>query len=196
MRDEFKEEELKEENFNEDGFKECESECKCSKESPKNGSKESCVSSDEPSELEKLQAEFSELTDKFYRANADFENIKKRLEREKSVAVEYASEKFAKDLLPIIDALEEAIKIEAGDNELARQIEDGVERCLDIFLDTFKKYGIEQVDNSGEADPEFHNIISVVESNGLEKGHIAQVYQKGYKFKDRLLRPSMVVVAK
>ncbi|QKF64876.1 nucleotide exchange factor GrpE [Campylobacter corcagiensis] len=148
------------------------------------------------SELDKLQNEFSELTDKFYRANADFENMKKRLEREKSVAVEYASEKFAKDLLPIVDALEEAIKIEVGDNELARRIEDGVERCLDIFLETFKKYGIEQVENSGEANPEFHNAINLVESKEHEKGEIVDVYQKGYKFKDRVLRASMVSVAK
>lgn len=149
-----------------------------------------------PSELEKLQDDFNELTDKFYRANADFENIKKRLEREKSVAVEYASEKFAKDLLPIIDALEEAIKIEVGDNKLARQIEDGVERCLEIFIDTFKKYGIEQVKNDGEANPEFHNAINLVESNDHKKGEIVQVYQKGYKLKDRVLRASMVAVAK
>ncbi|NLY03226.1 MAG: nucleotide exchange factor GrpE [Campylobacter sp.] len=147
-------------------------------------------------EFEKLQNELNELSDKFYRANADFENMKKRLEREKGVAIEYASEKFAKDLLPIIDALEEAVKVDVNDNQLAILIKDGVNRCIDIFLDVFQKNGIEVIDNEGEANPEYHNAINIVESSDHEKGQIVQVYQKGYKFKDRVLRPSMVVVAK
>lgn len=146
--------------------------------------------------INELESKLSDITEKYYRANADFENIKKRLEKDKFQAIEYANSSFAKELLPIIDALEEAIKVEVGDNELARQIEDGVERCLDIFLDVFKKNGIEPVLNDGKGDPEFHNIISVIDSKTHEKGDIVQVYQKGYKFKDRLLRPSMVVVAK
>ena len=67
---------------------------------------------DTDAQIQKLQNELSEITDKFYRANADFENLKKRLEKEKDSAVAYASESFAKDLLPIIDALEEAAKID------------------------------------------------------------------------------------
>ena len=147
-------------------------------------------------EIEKLQNELNELTDKFYRANADFENIKKRLERDKDSAVAYASEKFAKDLLPIIDALEEAAKIDIEGNEMADKIEDGVKHCIAMFLDTFKKYGISQIATDGKFDPNFHNAIQMIESEGKESGDIIQVYQKGYMFKDRVLRASMVIVAK
>ena len=83
-------------------------------------------------EIANLQRQLNEITDKFYRANADFDNIKKRLEREKSTAVEYAAEKFAKDLLPIIDALEEAAKIDIEGNELADKIEEGVKKAVNF----------------------------------------------------------------
>lgn len=152
--------------------------------------------SEKLSEIEKLQNELNELTDKFYRANADFENIKKRLERDKDSAVAYASEKFAKDLLPIIDALEEAAKIDIEGNEMADKIEDGVKQCVNMFLDTFKKYGILQIATDGKFDPNFHNAIQMIEADDKESGDIIQVYQKGYMFKDRVLRASMVIVAK
>lgn len=147
-------------------------------------------------EIEKLQNELSELSDKFYRANADFENIKKRMEKERNTAVEYACEKFAKDLLPIIDALEEAAKIDIEGNELADKIEQGVKLCIDMFLKNFEKYGISAVDTSVSFNPEFHNAIQMVESENAKTGDIVQVYQKGYLYKNRVLRAAMVVVAK
>lgn len=150
----------------------------------------------ELSELEKIQKELNEITDKFYRANADFENIKKRMEKEKSTALEYANEKFAKDILSVIDALEEACKIEVGENELAVKMQDGVRACIDIMVKTFEKYGIIEIKTDEGFNPEFHNAISMLEQDGKESGEIIQVYQKGYMYKDRVLRPSMVVVAK
>ena len=142
---------------------------------------------DTDAQIQKLQNELSEITDKFYRANADFENLKKRLEKEKDSAVAYASESFAKDLLPIIDALEEAAKIDVEGNELADKIEVGVKQCLSLFTKTFEKYGF---------DPSVHNAISMIEAEGANSGDIVQVYQKGYMYKQRVLRAAMVVVAK
>ncbi|MSN96608.1 nucleotide exchange factor GrpE [Campylobacter sp. FMV-PI01] len=147
-------------------------------------------------QIQKLQEELSQITDKFYRANADFENIKKRLEKEKIMAVSYASESFAKDMLPIIDALEEALKIEVGDNEFAKNMKDGVNQCVQMLLSSFEKYGITQIKSDGKFDPNIHNAISQIEVENKESGDIAQIYQKGYLYKDRVLRPAMVVVVK
>ncbi len=147
-------------------------------------------------DLTKLQNELNEITDKFYRANADFENIKKRMEKERETAVDYANEKFAKELLGVIDALEEAAKIDVQDNELANNIKDGVKNCLEIFKKTFEKFGITQIDANGEFDANFHNAIRVVQSDNKKSGQIVQVYQKGYLYKGRVLRASMVVIAK
>ena len=151
---------------------------------------------DTDAQIQKLQNELSEITDKFYRANADFENLKKRLEKEKDSAVAYASESFAKDLLPIIDALEEAAKIDVEGNELADKIEVGVKQCLSLFTKTFEKYGIVPIATDGGFDPSVHNAISMIEAEGTKKGDIVQVYQKGYMYKQRVLRAAMVVVAK
>ena len=149
-------------------------------------------------EITKLQNELSEITDKFYRASADFDNIKKRLEREKTTAVEYAAEKFAKDLLPIIDALEEAAKIDIEGNELADKIEEGVKQCINLFLKTFEKYGITPIstDDGYESESGKFYPIQLVEKDGAKTNEIVQVLQKGYLYKERILRPVMVILAK
>lgn len=149
-------------------------------------------------EIANLQRQLNEITDKFYRANADFDNIKKRLEREKSTAVEYAAEKFAKDLLPIIDALEEAAKIDIEGNELADKIEEGVKQCINLFLKTFEKYGITQISTEDGYESESGKFypIQLVEKEGAKTNDIVQVLQKGYLYKERILRPVMVILAK
>ena len=149
-------------------------------------------------EIANLQRQLNEITDKFYRANADFDNIKKRLEREKSTAVEYAAEKFAKDLLPIIDALEEAAKIDIEGNELADKIEEGVKQCINLFLKTFEKYGITQISTEDGYESESGKFypIQLVEKDGAKTNDIVQILQKGYLYKERILRPVMVILAK
>ena len=130
-------------------------------------------------EIANLQRQLNEITDKFYRANADFDNIKKRLEREKSTAVEYAAEKFAKDLLPIIDALEEAAKIDIEGNELADKIEEGVKQCINLFLKTFEKYGITQISTEDGYESESGKFypIQLVEKDGAKTNDIVQILQ-------------------
>lgn len=166
----------------------------CASEASEPQEAQTCDDTD--AQILKLQNELSEITDKFYRANADFENLKKRLEKEKDSAVAYASESFAKDLLPIIDALEEAAKIDVEGNELADKIEVGVKQCLSLFTKTFEKYGIVPIATDGGFDPSVHNAISMIEAEGANSGDIVQVYQKGYMYKQRVLRAAMVVVAK
>lgn len=147
-------------------------------------------------EFDNLQKEFDELKATYIRKVADFENIKKRMEKEKVLAVEFANESFARDLLPIMDALEIAIKTEVAEGELAAKIKQGVEMTINLFLKSFEKYGITAISTECKFDPQLHNAINTIEAQGKQSGDIVEVYQKGYKFKDRILRPSMVVVAK
>jgi molecular chaperone GrpE len=143
------------------------------------------------------EAKAKEAEDKFLRTHADFENIKKRLEREKYSAIDYASEKFAKDMLSTIDTLDMALSsaaIDAPAEELLAKLNEGIELTLKKFVETFEKHDITVVDTE-EFNPEFHNAVMQVDSDEHESGQIVQVMQKGYMFKERLLRPAMVSVA-
>ncbi len=156
------------------------------------------VQSDEVT-VESLQVQLNEANEKYLRVHADFENIKKRLEREKYQAIDYASEKFAKDLLSPIDTLEMALAAEeAADlpaEELLGKLKEGVELTIKNFYTAFDKHDISVVETDGEFDPNFHNAVMQVDSPDHETGQIVQVLQKGYKLKDRLLRPAMVSIA-
>ena len=155
---------------------------------------------DAPSELEVLQARVRELEDQYLRANADFENMRKRLEKEKMQAIGYAHEQFARDLLPVIDALEIAATSGAsGDvsgDEMVVKIKEGIELTIEQFKKCFEKHGVSAVNVAGEFDPNVHEAVMQLESDAVEKGHIVQVLQKGYTIKDRVLRPAMVSIAK
>ena len=151
----------------------------------------------EKTQEEILTQQLQECEDKFLRTHAEFENIKKRLEREKMTAIEYASEKFAKDLLPVIDALGMAIssaETDAEPVELLEKLKEGVEITLKQMTSALDKHGIKEVEY-GELDPEVHEAVMQVDSDEVESGHIAQVMQKGYKYKERTLRAAMVSVA-
>ncbi len=149
--------------------------------------------------IAELEAKLKESEDKYFRVHADFENIKKRLEREKYQAIDYASEKFAKDLLTPIDTLEMALAAEkAADlsaEELLAKLKEGVELTIKNFYTAFEKHDISVVETDGEFDPNFHNAVMRVDSETHESGQIVQVMQKGYKLKERLLRPAMVSIA-
>ncbi len=148
-----------------------------------------------------LEAKLKEAEDKYLRVHADFENIKKRLEKEKYNAIDYASEKFAKDLLSPIDSLEMALAAEeaASDlssDELLAKLKEGVELTIKNFYTAFEKHDITVVETDGEFDPNFHDAVMQIPSPDHEDGHIVQRLQKGYKLKDRLLRPAMVSICK
>lgn len=141
-----------------------------------------------------LESELAKVKEDLIRATADFENIKKRLEREKADALKFANEGFARDLLPVIDALEIAANINGSDDIAA--MKDGINLTIEQFKKCFEKYGIKEISTDGEFNPEVHNAINYIESADLPSGSIAQVYQKGYMYNDRVLRPSMVVIVK
>jgi len=143
--------------------------------------------------------ECQEKLDRCLRASAEFENMKKRLEREKSNAVIFANESFATDLLSVIDSFESAIasinQIE-GDNEAIEKIKEGVALTYEQLLKVLKKHGVEEIANEGVFDPNVHQVVQQVESDAHEKNEIVNTLQKGYKLKDRVLRPSIVVTKK
>ncbi|MCI6988618.1 MAG: nucleotide exchange factor GrpE [Campylobacter sp.] len=147
-------------------------------------------------QIDALNDENAKLKDTLLREIADFENIKKRLEKDNQTSLAYANERFAKDMLQVADALDAAIALEVSDNELALKIKDGMQKCSDMLHSIFDKYGITVIPNDGKFNPEIHNAISVVKKEGKESGDIVEVYQKGYKYNDRVLRASMVVIAK
>jgi molecular chaperone GrpE len=149
-------------------------------------------------EIETLQNEIAELKDKYTRVHADFDNIKKRLEKEKYQALEYANEKFAKELIPVIDALGMAVDAadgEADAAELLGKMKEGVELTLKQFLTVLEKHGVTQVSEEEPFDPNVHHAVQQVESPEHESGEIVQTFQKGYRYKDRTLRDAMVVIA-
>ena len=152
----------------------------------------------EVNEIETLQNEVAELKDKYARVHADFDNIKKRLEKEKYQALEYANEKFAKDLIPVVDALGMAVQAadaEAEPTELLAKMKEGVALTLKQFLTVLEKHGVTQVGEDEAFDPNIHHAVQQVESPDHESGEIVQTFQKGYRYKERTLRDAMVVIA-
>lgn len=149
-------------------------------------------------EFDLLQTELTELKDKYARVHADFDNIKKRLEREKYTAVEYANEKFAKDMIPVLDALDGAMKSVDGDAdkaELFDKLKEGIELTHKSFLTQLEKHGVALVSHDEPFDPNIHNAIQTMDSEDVESGQIVQTFQTGYKYKNRPLREAMVIVA-
>ena len=140
---------------------------------------------------------FDELKTKLVQAQADFENIKKRLEKDKITAVNFANESFARDLLPVLDTLEMAINA-AGDDEASAKIKEGVSLTIDSFKQVLNKHGVRmiQTNEGGEFNPQIHNAMSYIQSQTIASGRIAQIYQHGYMYNDRILRPAMVLISK
>ena len=161
---------------------------------------ESTEETQELSELEQCQQDLAEQKDKFLRAHADFENMRKRLEKEKINALAYANEAFAKDLLTVLDTFENALasidKVDNDSEDAVTKIQEGMGLTYEQLLSILKKHGVEEVQSVGEFNPEYHQAVTQMDSDKHNSGEIVQVLQKGYKLKDRLLRASMVATCK
>ncbi len=149
-------------------------------------------------EFDLLQEELVALKDKYARVHADFDNIKKRLEREKYTAVEYSNEKFAKDMIPVMDALQMALTSTAtltDPQEHLNKLNEGIELTLKQFTTSLEKHGVTMVSHDEPFDPNIHNAVQTVDSDTVESGQIVQTFQTGFKYKNRPLREAMVIVA-
>ena len=152
-------------------------------------------------ELEKAKAEANEWKDKYLRAHADFENTKKRLNKDKSMAISYANESFSKDILAVMDSFDQALLAiskaeEEESSEVIDKMKEGVTLTYEQLKKILEKNSIIEIDSDGEFNPNLHQVIMQVDSDEHEDGHIVQVMQKGYMIKDRVLRPSMVSTKK
>ena len=127
-----------------------------------------------------MEEKVKDAEDKYLRAYAEFENIKKRLEREKYQAIDYSSEKFAKDLLAPIDALQMAVLSTQGDipaETMIEKLKEGIELTLKSFNTAFEKHDITEVEYD-EFNPEHHNAVMQVDSDDVESGQIVTIMQK------------------
>ena len=146
--------------------------------------------------LLEAQEEVQQANDKMLRLAAEFENYKKRMERERSSALKYAGESLIRDLLPTVDNLERAIAQGKNSGE-AGPLFEGVEMTLKLLLGTLEKYELKPVEGVGEPfDPNFHEALATEATDSVPVNHIVQEYERGYLYKDRLIRAAKVVVAK
>jgi len=150
-------------------------------------------------ELNEALAKVAELEDKFLRAKAETENIRRRAEIEVANAHKYALERFAAEILAVRDSLEFARNVDLQQESAVavQKMHEGLDLILKLLDGVFQKFGITLVDPQGERfDPEKHQALSMVESEEAPANHVMTVVQKGYLLNGRLLRPAMVVVAK
>ena len=156
------------------------------------------METDELSELEALQEELAFAKDATLRAQADAINAQRRAELDTEKARKFALERFAQDLLPVVDNLERALEASKGsDAEGVTAVVEGVELTLKSLVDVLAKNGITPVDPHGESfDPQVAQAMSMVENPDVEPNTVIAVMQKGYMLRERLLRPAMVMVSK
>lgn len=147
--------------------------------------------------LAEAEAKAKEHWDQLLRVKAEQENLRRRHEREVQNAHKYALERFAQELLPVIDSLELGAEAAAGEGATMEKVREGTELTLKMLLSTIEKFGIQAVHPEGEPfNPEYHQAMSMLESPEHAANTVMNVMQKGYTLNERLIRPAMVVVSK
>jgi molecular chaperone GrpE len=145
------------------------------------------------SELQKLKAERDSLLDRLARAQAEFENARRRASKEQQDFRDYAAADAIRPLLPVLDSFERALQVKSEPGDFR----SGVELIYKQLLDALAKMGVRAIPAKGEPfDPHVHEAIEMVETSDAADHEVLDELQRGYKFKDRLLRPAMVKVAK
>jgi len=156
------------------------------------------ISAEDFTNLKAKAAKADENWEKYVRTSADLDNYKKRAARERTDAIKYANETLLEKLLPIVDNFEAALA--AANNTSGANVESlktGVNMIHSQLKNFLLENGIEEIDAAGKPfDPNLHEAVSQQATDEVPEGHVAQQMRKGYRFRDRLLRPAMVVVAK
>lgn len=143
-------------------------------------------------ERDRLAAENAELQDRFLRAQAEFQNFRKRVDKDRLEFNEYASMEACRTLLPILDDFERALEAETAD----KQYLQGLEMIRQRLFDALKKLGLEPIVSQGQPfNPHIHHAVEMVETEETPDHTVLSEFQRGYNFKGRLLRPAMVKVA-
>ena len=142
--------------------------------------------------ISKLQEELADATTKYYKAYADTENLKKRLQNEADMTRKYRIQSFALEVLPVIDNLERALAQQTSDESFKK----GVEMIYQQLIHALKNEGVEVIDALNKPfDPNFHHAIMQEAVEGVESNMVVEVLQKGYVLKDRILRAALVKVS-
>lgn len=147
--------------------------------------------------IQELELKNQELEDKYLRSEAEIQNAQNRYSKERAQLIKYESQSIAKDILPALDNLERALMVES-DSDVTVQLKKGVQMTLDALIKALSDHGISEIKADGEKfDPKLHQAVQTVDAvKDQEPDHVVQVLQKGYLYKDRTLRPAMVVVTK
>jgi len=151
------------------------------------------------SETEKLRAERDALLDRLARLQAEFDNARKRAVREQQEFREYAAADVIKNFLPILDSFERALKAggDSNSNSNSSEFRNGIELIYRQFQDALQKIGVQPIVSVGQPfDPRVHEAVEMVDTIEVPDHHVLDELQRGYKYKERLLRPAMVRVAR
>ena len=152
-------------------------------------------------EVEKLESQIADLTDRLLRAHAEMDNLRKRAEREKEETAKYAITKFAREIVNVADNFERAVQaVPAGaaeENPTLKALVEGVTMTERAFISALEKSGVRRINPRGETfNPHQHQAVMEVQNPDVASGTVTEVFQAGYVIDDRCLRPAMVVVAK
>lgn len=145
-------------------------------------------------EIQQLKKDVQENEEKYLRLYAEFENYKRRIQKENQTMKEYKAQDVLNDILPTIDNIERALKID-GEDEQFKSLKKGVEMVHESLLSALQNNGLEKIETEGQQfDPNFHQAVVQDDNPDFESGQITEELQSGYKLKERILRPSMVKV--
>lgn len=154
-------------------------------------------SDDQATRVQVLEEQLAAAQDQSLRVAADLQNVRRRAELDVEKAHKFALEKFARDLLPIVDSLERGLELSNPDDESIRPMREGIDLTLKMFYDTLKRYQLEAIDPHGEPfNAVHHQAMTTQESADVAPNTVVKVVQKGYQLNGRLLRPAMVVVSR
>jgi molecular chaperone GrpE len=158
---------------------------------------EAAAGDDLVARVQALEEQLATAQDQSLRMAADLQNVRRRAEQDVEKAHKFALEKFANDLLPVVDSLERGLELSSPDDEAIKAVREGMELTLKLFGDTLKRHQLEALDPHGAPfNPEHHQAMAMQESTHVEPNSVLKVFQKGYMLNGRLLRPAMVVVSK
>jgi molecular chaperone GrpE len=147
-------------------------------------------------EVEELQQKLSTLGEQLLREQAEMQNVRRRAQRDVESAHKFALEKFATELLSVVDNLERAIGAIDAEDESQKAVAEGLELTLKTFIDVLAKHSVVPVDPEGQPfDADLHQAVSMVPNAEVEPNTVINVFQKGYTLNGRLIRPAMVVVS-
>jgi molecular chaperone GrpE len=146
--------------------------------------------------LEEVEKEKNEFSDRLLRTMAEFDNYRKRVAREKEDLIKYGNEKFAFDLLSVMDNFERSLE-QAKTSQEVEPVIEGIEMILKQFVSAMEKFHVKPFESVGEPfDPERHEAMAQQEHDEYEENTVIEEYQKGYCLKEKLLRPARVIVSK